>query len=103
VRDQVQVVRARGKVARVERHAKAAVGKLAAERGGAGVAEAQLRILQLACVGRDVQPHLDTTDAAALDALVQVGTRVQRIAHDEKIAVGVQLLVSFGRHDADDQ
>ena len=67
--DHVQVVRAGRKIARVDQQAEAAVGELGAERRGVRVTEAELGVLELDCLGRDVQPDLHAIDAAALDAL----------------------------------
>ena len=101
--DHVQVVRAGWKIARVDQQAEAAVGELGTERRGARVTEAELGVLELDCVGRDVQPDLHAIDAAALDALRHSGTRVQGVADNEKLAIGVHLAVRFRSLDADDE
>jgi hypothetical protein len=103
VGDQVQVVRAGLEVPRVDQQTEAAVGELGPKRCRAGVAEPEFRIVQRLRFGWNVQPYPHAIDAAALDALEHRRTRIQGIADDQKIAVGVQLLAGFWRLDADDQ
>ena len=99
MRHHVQVVRAGREVARVETQPKAAVGKLAAKGRGVGVAETKLRIGHR----RVVQEELHPVDAAALDALIHVRARIERVANDQKVAIGMQLLIGRGRLDGHDQ
>lgn len=90
--EHIQVVRARRESVRVESQSKAAVGELAAKCGRVRVTEAQFRIVHRRCVGWDIHEQLHTIDAAALDTLGHVRARVYCVAHDQEVAVGMQLL-----------
>jgi hypothetical protein len=103
VRHYVQVVRSRWEIVGVKSQSKAAVGELAAKACCAGITEPQVCIGHWRGVGWDVHKQLHAIDAAALHALIQFRALVQCVAHDQKVAVGVQLVTSLRRLDAHHQ